>query len=83
MDKDKSPTLSDYKRLFKELQDFMNIENEERVTSATDEESWDLIKRISIEPNKIVLITEHTIIEFDTDFNFVGRMRKNRRKNGR
>ena len=66
--------------MFKQLQKLMNEENEERVLSAKDETDWDLIREISVHPDKVVLKTEHTIMEFDSEFKISGRIIKKRRK---
>lgn len=66
--------------MFKQLQKLMNEENEERVLSAKDETDWDLIREISVHPDKVVLKTEHTIMEFDSEFKIRGRVIKKRRK---
>lgn len=73
-------TIKTFAEMFKKLQDLMNEENEERVLSATDEDDWDLIREISVHPNKVVLKTEHTIMEFDDEFKIRGRVIKKRRK---
>ena len=73
-------TIKTFAEMFKKLQDLMNEENEERVLSATDEDDWDLIREIYVHPNKVVLKTEHTIMEFDDEFKIRGRVIKKRRK---
>tara|TARA_B100001939_G_scaffold123542_1_gene107081 strand:- start:61 stop:294 length:234 start_codon:yes stop_codon:yes gene_type:complete len=73
-------TIKTFAEMFKKLQDLMNEENEERVLGATDEDDWDLIREISVHPNKVVLKTEHTIMEFDDEFKIRGRVIKKRRK---
>lgn len=77
---DNSPTVGEYKKVFEKLQSYMNSENEQRVLRADNEEEWDLIQSITIEPNRIVLKSDFSIIEFDTDFNLKGKVKKNRRK---
>jgi len=76
-----SKTIKNFQKMFADLQTLMNEENEERVLSANDEDNWDLIREISVHPNKVVLKTEHTIMEFDSDFKIRGKVvKKNRRK---
>ena len=73
-------TIKTFQDMFKQLQKLMNEENEERVLSAKDETDWDLIREISVHPDKVVLKTEHTIMEFDSEFKIRGRVIKKRRK---
>ena len=57
-------------------------ENTERVERNIEHIEWDLIQELKITATSLTLVTDSTIIEFDTKLNITGTIRRNK-KNGK
>jgi len=69
----------DFLQSVKGIQDMLLKENEERVTHGLDDSEWDLVEKLVITPTNLQLFTEYTIIEFDTNLNVTGKIRRNKK----
>jgi hypothetical protein len=66
----------DFLQAVKGIQDLINKENEERVVHNINENEWDLIHKLTITPTNLQLETDYSIIEFDTNLNIIGKIRR-------
>ena len=72
----------DFLDAVKGIQDIIKNENTERVERNLEHIDWDLIQELKITPTNLTLMTDSTIIEFDTKLNITGTIRRNK-KNGK
>ena len=59
----------DFLDAVKGIQDIIKNENTERVERNLEHVNWDLIQELKITPTNLTLMTDSTIIEFDTKLN--------------
>ena len=69
----------DFLQAVKGIQDLINKENEERVLHNINENEWDLIHKLTITPTNLQLVTDYSIIDFDTNLNIVGKIRRKKK----
>jgi len=69
----------DFLQAVKGIQDLINNENEERVLHNINENEWDLIHKLTITPTNLQLETDYSIIDFDTNLNIVGKIRRKKK----
>jgi len=69
----------DFLEAVKGIQDLINKENEERVIHNINENEWDLIHKLTITPTNLQLETDYSIIDFDTNLNIVGKIRRKKK----
>jgi len=69
----------DFLEAVKGIQDLINNENEERVLHNINENEWDLIHKLTITPTNLQLETDYSIIDFDTNLNIVGKIRRKKK----
>lgn len=69
----------DFLQAVKGIQDLINKENEERVLHNINENEWDLIHKLTITPTNLQLETDYSIIDFDTNLNIIGKIRRKKK----